>query len=112
MPRPLLNILKAIGFGALLFTAITVADYILGKNSDAMAYAERLIRQSALSQQLGEIQSVELAKFWGFRQKTGAAESRTELLLHVHGEERSVELELHLKGNGDNWSVTESSLPL
>ena len=47
---------------------MTVADYVVGVNSDAMSFARARVTESiALKRDLGEIREVRLRRFWGFR---------------------------------------------
>lgn len=101
------------GFAVALFGAITLADYLLGSRSDAMAFARTRVSESvALREVIGEVRSVKLHPFWGFSNKTGAARDRTSLRLRVEGSRAAAELTLKLEGKGDSWRIVESSIPL
>ena len=51
-----------------LFAVMTVADYVVGVDSDAMSFARARVTESvALKRDLGEIREVRLRRFWGFR---------------------------------------------
>jgi hypothetical protein len=96
-----------------LLVVVTVADYVVGVNSDAMTFARaRVTESAALKQDLGEITEVRLRPFWGFRNKSGFAIDRTELALRVEGTRAATDLHLTLEGKDDSWRILESSLPL
>jgi hypothetical protein len=100
-------------FAAGLFVVMTVADYVVGVNSDAMSFARARVTESVvLKQDLGEITEVRLRRFWGFRNSSGFARDQTELALRVEGTRAATYLQLTLEGKDDSWRILESSLPL
>jgi hypothetical protein len=101
------------GFAVALFGAMTLADYLIGIRSDAMAFARTRVTESvAVREAVGEVRSVRLRPFWGFGNKTGAARDRTSLRLRVEGSRSAAHLTLKLEGKGDSWRIVESSMPL
>jgi hypothetical protein len=87
------------GFVLALFGAITLADYLLGIRSDAMAFARTRVAESmALREVVGEVRSVRLHPFWGFSNKTGAALYHTSLRLRVEGTHAAAELNMKFGG--------------
>jgi hypothetical protein len=96
-----------------LFVVMTVANYVIGVNSDAMSFARARVTESAvLKQDLGEIRDVRLRRFWGFQNRSGFARDRTKLALRVEGTRAVTDLQLTLEGKEDSWRILESSLPL
>ena len=97
---------------AVLFLVGTAVDYVAGTNSDAMSFAEARIRDSAaIRQRVGDVTDVRL-KLWGYGNKTGVTEDRSELRLRVKGTHGSTDLDLRLEGHDANWRICDASVPL
>ena len=113
MSRPLIALRRPAGFTALLLIALTILDYVLGVNSEAMQYATTAVMKSEnLEQSIGEVSSVRLRKLWGYSQRTGYGNSAARLSIVAIGsrEERGITLWLQ-QVNGE-WTLARSSEPL
>jgi len=92
---------------------MTALDYVVGVNSNAMSYAKEVVTQSReLPQRIGNIESVDLGKFWAFKRRSGFSATRVELSLRVSGSTGSIKVALQLEERDGNWHVVSSSVPL
>ena len=114
MPRPLIKRLRT---GALViasaFLCMTVLDYVIGVNSDAMEFAKRVLQESrSMQASIGNVNEVKLRKFWGYAHKSGYGNATAKLRLTVIGERQTQSVSLSLKQVSGQWMISSSSVPL
>ena len=85
--------------------------YFWGAHSEGFRYLDSVIRSSpAIQQRVGDVRSVRLSFFGGYREKFVDSDIRTTMVLDVTGSKGAVAVHASASRTSGQWSVYDASI--
>jgi Cytochrome oxidase complex assembly protein 1 len=85
--------------------------YVWGAQSDGYKFLDQTIRSApSIRERLGDVATVRLSFFGGYRDKTAGSTEWLTMTLHVAGQKGTATVVAEAKKTNEVWSVTNASI--